>query len=103
MLAAVAAIIVFLAVAPMSVKDDHLSPALEKGDVVIVIKDSYHENQPPEEGLLVAFKVAQVYDWDKESRFGRIGEEMPSDQTMENIRGYVALRIWPFDRFGKVE
>jgi signal peptidase I len=56
MLAIVAAIIVFILVAPVRVQGDNMAPALDDGDVVIIVKESYHDARPPEYGDVLCFK-----------------------------------------------
>jgi signal peptidase I len=56
MLAVVAAIIVFILVAPVRVQGDNMAPALNDGDVVIILKKSYYDAQPPEYGDVLCFK-----------------------------------------------
>jgi signal peptidase I len=56
MLAVVAAIIVFVLVAPVRVHGDNMAPTLRDGDVVIIVKRSYSASRAPEYGEIVAFR-----------------------------------------------
>jgi signal peptidase I len=56
MLAIVAAIIVFVLVAPVRVHGDNMSPLLNDGDVVIISKHTYYDARPPEYGDVLCFK-----------------------------------------------
>jgi signal peptidase I len=56
LLAVVAAIIVFILVAPVRVQGDNMAPALNDGDVVILLKESYYDAQLPEYGDVLCFK-----------------------------------------------
>jgi signal peptidase I len=56
MLAVVAAIIMFILVAPVRVHGDNMSPALNDGDVVIILKSSYYDARPPKYGDVLCFK-----------------------------------------------
>jgi signal peptidase I len=56
MLAVVAAIIVFILVAPVRVHGDNMSPLLNDGDVVIILKNNYYDAQPPAYGDVLCFK-----------------------------------------------
>jgi signal peptidase I len=56
MLAVVAAIIVFILVAPVRVQGNNMAPALNDGDVVIILKKSYYDAQLPEYGDVLCFK-----------------------------------------------
>jgi signal peptidase I len=56
MLAVVAAIIVFILVAPVRVHGDNMSPLLNDGDVVIILKKNYYDAQPPTYGDVLCFK-----------------------------------------------
>jgi signal peptidase I len=92
MLAVVAAIIVFILVAPVRVHGDNMSPSLNDGDVVIILKGSYYDASPPEYGDVLCFKrsfapaAAQEYSGDgydeRAYRFARVaglpGDEMES-------------------------
>lgn len=57
-IAAVAAVIVFMLVAPITEKGDNMSPTVNKGDIVILKKDTFSENRgyPEYEDVLV-YKV----------------------------------------------
>ncbi len=73
-LAAVAAIIVFMLVAPMTEKGSSMSPTIGDGNVVIIQKKSFSENQGlPQYEDILAFKV-DFYKGSKknEHRFGRV-------------------------------
>ncbi|MDR1042619.1 MAG: signal peptidase I, partial [Clostridiales Family XIII bacterium] len=56
MLAIVAAIIVFILVAPVRVHGDNMSPLLNDGDVVIISKHTYYDADPPGYGDVLCFK-----------------------------------------------
>jgi len=56
MLAVVAAIIVFILIAPVRVHGDNMAPTLRDGDVVIIVKSTYSASRPPEYGAFVAFR-----------------------------------------------
>jgi signal peptidase I len=56
MLAIVAAIIVFILVAPVRVHGDNMSPLLNDGDVVIISKHTYYDAKLPTYGDVLCFK-----------------------------------------------
>ncbi|MDR1292890.1 MAG: signal peptidase I [Clostridiales Family XIII bacterium] len=56
MLAIVAAIIVFILVAPVRVHGDNMSPLLNDGDVVIIAKRDYYDARLPQYGDVLCFK-----------------------------------------------
>jgi signal peptidase I len=56
MLAIVAAIIVFILVAPVRVHGDNMSPLLNDGDVVIILKSTYYDARLPAYGDVLCFK-----------------------------------------------
>jgi signal peptidase I len=163
LLAIVAAIIMFMLIAPVRVHGDNMSPALNDGDVVIILKSSYHDNNPPKYGDVLCFRESfapeDMRGGDREYRFARV-TGLPGDgmetrangvyrngdmvaapdadggsagtglrtleseevfvlndnaadaldsrndgikATLGDARGKVVFRIWPLDRFGKVQ
>jgi signal peptidase I len=60
MLAVVAAIIVFILVAPVRVHGGNMSPLLDDGDVVIIFKSAYYDASPPKYGDVLCFKRSFV-------------------------------------------
>lgn len=88
-LAAVAAIIVFMLVAPMVEKGDSMSPTIEEGNVVIIQKKTYSENRGlPEYGDVLAFKTDFYEGKTKnEHRIGRVVGL--NGDTIEIIEGAV--------------
>jgi len=88
-MAVVAAVIVFMLVAPMTEKGNSMDPTVKKGDVVILQKKSYSENRglPKYDDVLV-FKV-DFYEGEirGEHRLGRV-TGLPGD-TIEINEGDV--------------
>lgn len=74
-LAAVAAIIVFMLIAPIVQKGDSMSPTVGDGNVMILNKETYSEKRGlPEYGTVIVFK-RDYYDKDKvggENRVARV-------------------------------
>jgi signal peptidase I len=92
MLAIVAAIIVFILVAPVRVHGDNMSPRLNDGDVVIILKSSYYDAKLPEYGDVLCFRrsfasesarAASGFD-ERSYRFARVAG-LPGDEM--ELRG----------------
>jgi signal peptidase I len=98
MLAAVAAIIVFILVAPVRVHGDGIAPVLHDGDIVIIAKNTYSAGREPERGEIVAFYGSEP----RRTEFARF-KGSSGDPDLGDIRGKVVFRIWPIDRFGTVK
>ncbi|MDR1495728.1 MAG: S26 family signal peptidase [Clostridiales Family XIII bacterium] len=87
MLAVVAAIIVFMLVAPVRVHGDNMAPLLNDGDVVIIVKENYYDAQPPERGDVLCFKRSFA----PESARGQDGQKEQSGEFDE--RSYRFARV----------
>jgi signal peptidase I len=93
LLAVAAAIIVFILVAPVRVHGGNMSPTLNDGDVVIVLKHSYSDVRPPEYGDVLCFKrsfapeSARGPGGERTYRFARVAG-LPGDE-IESRDGYI--------------
>jgi signal peptidase I len=68
MLAVVAAVIMFIVVAPVAVRGDNMSPALRDGDIVIIAKNTYSDVRLPGYGDIVVFKRSFAPNADSSDR-----------------------------------
>jgi signal peptidase I len=82
MLAVVAAVIMFIVVAPVRVHGDNMSPTLRDGDIVIIAKNIYSDARPPGYGDIVVFKRSFAPDADSSDRRYRIARVagLPNDE-----------------------
>jgi signal peptidase I len=87
MLAVVAAIIVFILVAPVRVHGDNMAPALKDGDVVIIHKASYYDEKLPAYDDFVCFKRSFAPDAADGSREYRIARVVGLPGDVIEIRG----------------
>jgi signal peptidase I len=93
-LAVVAAIIVFILVAPVRVHGDNMSPLLNDGDVVIILKNSYYDAQPPKLGDVLCFKKSFVPESARE-------QEGKPDASGERTYRFARVAGLPGDTVGE--